>query len=134
MKKCLQCGKDFKNKRDTAKFCKVACRVTWNRKNKDKPKVLNPEQMMSIIYNKILDTLDARNNISVPAETNFAKGLDFYIGNPKEDVQKARLKRNYSNYQELRLECTTAEEWQELKEEILNADNLTRQEKISLTI
>lgn len=31
--KCDQCGRLFQARRSTAKFCKTACRVKWNREN-----------------------------------------------------------------------------------------------------
>ena len=98
MKVCLYCEKEFKEKKDTAKYCKVGCRVMWNRKNKDKPKGLKPEQMMSILYHKMMDKIDAMNNIPILAETNFTKGLNFSVSNPKENVFVEEVPSRLSEY------------------------------------
>lgn len=37
MKICKNCNKEFESKRTDAECCSPACRVSFNRKNKDKP-------------------------------------------------------------------------------------------------
>ena len=134
MKLCLYCGKEFKEKKDTAKFCSVSHRVMWNRKNKSKPKGLSAEQKMNIVYNNVLKLLSSAALIPVPNSPTLAGDAHPSFTSKKEEPKKILIKRTYANYQELRLDCSTAEEWQELKNEIINADSLSKQEKISLTI
>ena len=54
MKGCLNCKKEYDNKRDASKFCSAKCRVMYNRKNPKK--TITPVQMQ-VLYNAVLDAL-----------------------------------------------------------------------------
>ena len=67
MKECLQCKKEFQEKRESAKFCSDKCRVKWNRKNGGQQ--IKKWQAQSILnqINEAMDKLNQRiQNLTEP--------------------------------------------------------------------
>lgn len=46
---------------------------------------------------------------------------------------KVKLRRSYENYQQLKIDCQTVEEWVSLKAEILSADHIPMKQRLFLT-
>lgn len=76
MKNCLNCGYEFQEKKDSAKYCSVSCRVMYNRKN---PKDRVSKVQMQDLYNSVKELIEAaKNNPPAPqyaALTN--KGMEY---------------------------------------------------------
>jgi predicted nucleic acid-binding Zn ribbon protein len=53
MKTCLNCQKEYPNKREASKFCSDKCRVAYNRKHPKKAPV--SELQMQVLYNAVLE-------------------------------------------------------------------------------
>ena len=133
MKECLHCKKEFQQKRDTARYCSTSCRVMYNRKNPSvqKKKV---ELRLDVIYNSILDLI-ANHKSELPKDAQHITQMGVFKYNDAVEpmfATKLKIKRSYENYQQLRIDCPNAEEWNELKSEIWASD-LPKDQKTLLT-
>jgi hypothetical protein len=54
MKACLNCQKEYENKREASKFCSDKCRVAYNRKH---PKNSISKVQMQVLYNQVLELI-----------------------------------------------------------------------------
>jgi hypothetical protein len=134
-RKCLRCETEFDAVRDSAKFCSANCRVKWNYKNKSTKKQIS----FSVVENRVLELLDKLESKLILSQTlpESYDGKKFDKINFDEPTQwkekKRTVIRSFENYAALRKECENDEDWEKLKQEILNADNLTTKQRILLT-
>lgn len=137
MKNCEQCGNEFKNKRESARFCSDSCRVKWNRKNPKKD-AIKPFQMQ-VLYNEMVELISEMKVKlqeqpivfdSPPKPTNYFNDEPKQWAEPKKEF---KIKRTFENYQQLRIDCENEDEWLKLKEDILNVDHLSQKQKALLT-
>lgn len=106
---CPNCGNIVpqtvgKRKKD---FCNTTCRSNFWQKQKR----INAREEIKIEREKTPHTLMPEKRIA----PQFA------------------IRRSFENYQQLRLECDSVDEWQKLKSEILDAENLSTKQKQLLT-
>ena len=131
MKSCLKCGKQFIEKRDTAKFCSVSCRVIWNRNPKNKKdKPLSDSQQMKVMYNALMEKIDKLVMLPVfvpPVEQNTK--FNGFIQQIEEKPKKIHLKRTPAHWVELRRECENADDYQKWLEDLESNPYLTHLEK-----
>lgn len=125
MKECLHCSKGFEPKKPTRKFCSDSCRVMYNRKHGKKGEI-KPFQMQ-VMYNQIMEAV---------AKINESKSLPEPIGFIAEQSKHKRtypssvtILRSAEQWQALKRSCESEDEWYEVKEQILEADNLTPKQK-----
>jgi hypothetical protein len=133
--KCLHCEKEYQPKKKTSKFCSTSCRVMWGRKNKSG---LSQNAQMKVLVNTILDKLD-KVVFMQPTPESF-DGAKFDIITHDEPLSFDALKkpflkpqRSFDSYRQARVECESQEQWEALKEEILNDVNLSTKQKNLLT-
>lgn len=69
MKECLKCGKEFQEKKETAKFCSTSCRVMYNRKKVDKAEKMQGK----VVLNQILDAMDEFKTLIKSANINYVQ-------------------------------------------------------------
>lgn len=95
MKQCLNCKNFFEEKKETAKYCSVSCRVAWNRKNKDKPKSLTEKQKIDVLYNLFLELIEKHKK-----ETFLPKQAEqVFMGTPTHMLEKeSELKLPITTY------------------------------------
>lgn len=102
----------------------------WHRKNPDnKPKGLSPVQEMKVMYNAILEKIEALAlpavTVPVPNQITGTKGLGAFIA-------PMQTGRSFEDYQRAKIECENEDQWRTLKAEILNSD-LSQKQKSLLT-
>lgn len=68
MKECLKCGKEFQEKKETAKFCSTSCRVMFNRKKEKKDVAKNVQA--KVILNQVVEAMDDLRNLIKSANIN----------------------------------------------------------------
>lgn len=136
IRKCLQCGKDFEAKRDSAKYCSDNCRVKWNYANKDKKNKLT----FQVAENKLLDLIEKLETkitySAVTPSTYDGKrvGSNYLLDEPAMFQQpKQKIRRTYDWYANSRRECQTQEDWVELRQMIEADEFLTENQKFNLT-
>lgn len=129
--KCLNCPKEFEPKRkDTAKFCSATCRVQYNRVN---PKEKVTRVQMQVLYNTMMERL-GQIEFKPPTGSSFdGKKLDKITYDEPGQWQEPKpltfkAPKSAAQYLELKRECETADQWQELWEEI-NSSHLSFKEK-----
>lgn len=129
MKECLNCNKNFKEKKDSAKYCSDKCRVQWNRKNPKKEKGLSELQQMKVLYNALMLKIDnlALPTVSLPIN-DFKQGFIGVV--PQIEVKpKTAIKRTPAHWIELRRECQDADDFAKWLEDLENDQFLTIREK-----
>lgn len=92
---------------------------------------------MEVLYNQMLDLVsEMKNNLQAP-KPNINSISEIVVPNNGHisfrNKSELKIKRSFENYQQLRIDCDNQEDWIKLKEEILNADNLTSKQKSVLT-
>lgn len=130
MKQCLNCEKQFNEKKETAKYCSTSCRVMWNRKNKDKPKTLNAEQRLTIIYNKIMEAIVSEPKFIQDQKKVVSDIETIGIAEYKPMFQQPKFSKSFQYYQQARLDCENADDWAELRNEILQSDLSVKQKEL----
>jgi len=118
MRQCLECKKDYENKRESSKFCSTSCRVKHNRKSqKTKSKI-----QLDVIYNAILDTI-----ASMPKNDAVSQMVRKVAYN--EPSYRVPSGKTFAQYQIAKEECLLPEQWAELEQEIINDTSLSQKLK-----
>lgn len=125
MKDCLNCQKEYENKREASKFCSTKCRVMWNRKN---PSDKVTKVQMQVLYNEIMNRLD---------KIEFAPSKEVYdspkmkiTGDEYPKIQQPQIAlKSFDQWREKKRECESEEEWEQIKAGILTATNLSPKQK-----
>lgn len=117
MKACLNCQKEYQNKRAASKFCSDKCRVMYNRKH-PKVGVVSPLQMQ-VLYNAVLEMVgNAGQTNQAPATASQAiNSAPISQSLPQVNTQALMLK-----YVDERREASCQEEFQAWSAK-LQADN-----------
>lgn len=121
MKECLHCKKEFKNTKESAKFCSTSCRVMWNRKNGNKTKKALQPLELQVLYNSLLDAIEKFGNINGQHQ-----------GAVKVVVEQNVVQDDEKSFQQYLNEIADLEYEQEFKDkatEIQSATNLSQKEK-----
>lgn len=125
MKECLYCKREYKPKTERAKFCSTSCRVMNNRKNGGNS--IKPFQMKAL-YNDMKEVLaQIKNGVPITDKPVFQYPLD--VKDAFKPKEKLKITRTAEQWQELKRECLTVDEWENLKEQIENAENLSTKQK-----
>lgn len=112
MKACLNCGQDYKNKRDSSKFCSDKCRVYFNRKN-PKPKESVSLLQMQVLYNEMLDWVGKMKHV-LPADYMAVKNIEILkeIGQVEPiSFTKPKAPKTMAQYFEGKRECTCEDDY-----------------------
>lgn len=125
---CLNCKKEFKEKRGTAKYCSVNCRVAWNKKNGNKKPISGIQTQ--VLYNAVLEMVNKISDLT--KGTNLIEPFKQPQTNYPINTQKHNIIRSYEYYFQAKRNCENEDDWAKIKEEILNSD-LTSKQKALLT-
>ena len=117
MKKCVNCNKEYEDKRPSSKFCSDNCRVKYYKKNKGQPKKvkgLSLEDKIDFIFNKMTE-LEEKPKLKIEKDySNVIKGVGYYL---------EKLKK---------IDLTSWEETQEFEKEVSSDIFLTLGEKAEI--
>lgn len=125
MKVCLNCEKEFQEQRETAKFCSTNCRVKYHQKNNGKKTEKVTNLKLTVLYNSLLEVIEKI------GKNSYAFSNPNQHANPLPKVPS--IKRSFEYYQTARIECVDIQQWNELKEQIMNDPFLTSKQKTALT-
>jgi len=143
--KCLGCEKEFEPVRSTAKFCSVKCRVKHFRKHGKKDEI--KPYKVQILLNEFRGAIDEFKDLMKSGSINYAPTPPNGFDGAKFDkvvhdeslsfdtLKKPFLKpqRSFDSYRQARIDCESQEQWEALKEEILNDAYLSTKQKSLLT-
>jgi len=118
MKGCLNCQKEYENKREASKFCSTKCRVMYNRKFPKKKDGVSKTQLQ-VIYNAILEKVG---ELKAAPQT-------FSIKPQMPVVQHISQAKTFTQYNQAKIDCQSEEEWVGLAHEIENDQFLPRKQK-----
>lgn len=134
-KKCLQCPNEFESNNQLRKFCSNKCKVAHHRDNIEKngkKEVVFHQVLVNTILEKLSQVHFVQINPDVPNVFDSPK-IKAFNDEPKQwQEPKIKIRRTFEYYQQARLDCSTVEEWSELKAEIMDSD-LSQKQKSLLT-
>jgi predicted nucleic acid-binding Zn ribbon protein len=116
MKACLNCQKEYQNKREASKFCSDKCRVAYNRKH---PRQKVTPLQMQVLYNTMLEMFGKMGQAPQSAATPQKQAFMAPIQQPMPQVNTQVIMQKYV---EDRREVTCQEEFQVWSAK-LQADN-----------
>lgn len=116
MKNCLNCNKEYENKRAASKFCSVSCRVLYNRKNPKTPKI-NPMEQMASLHQEMLDTMFMIKELTLASEVRYVAPLtteqSIALHNAEnKDQLTTTITYDYNGLKELIISATSADDLQ----------------------
>lgn len=115
MKACLNCQRDYENKRESSKFCSTNCRVKWNQKQPKKERAVSQVQLQ-VLYNSLLDLVsNAKQN---PQSVSFEAKNTFSAPIPVQQPVYARKPKSMASYFDEKRELTCQEDYARWLEEV----------------
>jgi hypothetical protein len=130
--KCLKCEKEFEQKRNTAKFCSVSCRVGWHRMFGKKNLVTTIQ--MQVLYNEMMEAVAEikRGGVLKPINETWQGNQQYAQTGNLVKKQASGVVRTYAWYLQAKIDCQTSEDWLELSGQIDQDPSLTQKQKDSL--
>lgn len=140
MKVCFNCGKEFEEKRDTAKFCSANCRVKWNKRNAVKKEQGISKLEVQVIYNQILslnskliEQIERGLLPQMPTETNYTKGvMPSFVQEQQKTLAPETDFMTYSDYYTEMSKSRTIAEIEKIVAKAFKDQNLTWPERYKL--
>jgi hypothetical protein len=131
MKECLHCKKEFEPKRKNGKYCSANCRVSYFREH-GKKDVMSPN-LLQAVFNQVLETLSEikKQHTPITQPTHIYIPQNEHITVSYKEPQKIR--RSYDWYRQARIDCTSNDDWAELRQMIEADEFLTDNQKFNLT-
>jgi hypothetical protein len=133
MRACLECHKEYENKREASKFCSAKCRVKYNRKN---PQQMVTPVQMRVLYDMALGVLEEIKNMKgAGLPLGFQNFTQIGVLNQSGQVEPLKLERpqtalkSFEQWRTEKHECESEEKWEKIKAGIEAAPNLTRKQK-----
>lgn len=135
MKECLHCKKEFQEKKDTAKYCSVSCRVMFNRKHKVKAlkfAAASNNTLLADLVEKVDRLLGERINYAPTTPNSFdSDRINTFRRDEASQWQEPKFspKMSVADYVQERLQCDDVDSFNKWERKLEADLNLSQKEK-----